>query len=338
MIVAPDGYIIDVFGPYEANLSDAAIMEQLFRNRQPLRSYFQEGDVFIVDRGFRDVVSHIRSLGYDIRLPESPEPGKKVLSAEQANRSRLVTKCRWVVESRNGHLKTIFRRFDKVWPNKSVPHLLDDFKIACAILNATRPGIESDKWDGLGIADRMLSRLGKPNRLAALVEDQGLNRKSASFSSIDGCTLEFPILNEADLRLLACGSYQLRQAKSYYAEHIKTNGEYEVQVCKHIGPLRLTHHGIEAEEPMLVRGRIQSRHRSSVRYFIYILLDIDKIMRGVEAILEYTCQCQQGNRTVGCCAHIMTVLWFLGFGRHQSEILSPAAFLNEVLVAAENPD
>ena len=89
---------------------------------------------------------------------------------------------------------------------------------------------------------------------------------------------------------------------------------------------------------MLVRGRIRSRHRSSVRYFIYILLDIDKIMRGVEAILEYTCQCQQGNRTVGCCAHIMTVLWFLGFGRHQSEILSPAAFLNEVLVAAENPD
>ena len=108
--------------------------------------------------------------------------------------------------------------------------------------------------------------------------------------------------------------------------------------CKHIGPLRLTHHGIEAEEPMLVRGRIQSRHRSSVRYFIYILLDIDKIMRGVEAILEYTCQWQQGNGTVGCCAHIMTVLWFLGFGRHQSEILSPAAFLNEVLVAGENPD
>jgi hypothetical protein len=32
------------------------------------------------------------------------------------------------------------------------------------------------------------------------------------------------------------------------------------------------------------------------------------------------------------CAHVATVLWFLGFGKHQSEIPIPTAFLNDVCV------
>ena len=52
-------------------------------------------------------------------------------------------------------------------------------------------------------------------------------------------------------------SYNEKQMNKYICDNIqKKYCEYEVQVCKHIGPLRLTHHGIEAKEPMLVRGRI----------------------------------------------------------------------------------
>ncbi len=85
---------------------------------------------------------------------------------------------------------------------------------------------------------------------------------------------------------------------------------------------------------MLIRGRIQSRHRSATKYFVYILIDraieIDEDKDGVDSVSGYSCSCPNGLRTVGCCAHIATVLWYLGFARHESEILIPAEFLNNV--------
>ena len=132
------------------------------------------------------------------------------------------------------------------------------------------------------------------------------------------------------------GSYQLRQARSYYDEHIKIDGSYLVEVCRHTEPLSLSSHGLSIGDPMLIRGRIQSRHPSSTRYFIYILIDklifANEEKDGVDAVSCYYCSCPNGFRTVGCCAHVATVLWFLGFGRHQSEIPIPAAFLNDVCV------
>ncbi len=104
---------------------------------------------------------------------------------------------------------------------------------------------------------------------------------------------------------------------------VMADGRYLIQLCRHTGPLELTSHGISAEDPMLIRGRLQSRHQNSTNYFIYILVDVEK--SDVEAVVEYTCQCKNGLRTVGCCAHILAVLWYLGYGRHQPEIPLPAA-------------
>jgi exosome complex RNA-binding protein Rrp4 len=103
MIVAPDGYIIDVFGPYKGTVNDAAIMKQV---SEQVRSVLGEGDV-LVDRGFREAVDHLTALDLDVRMPDL-NVGKQ-LTTEQANRTRLVTKCRWIVEARNGHLKRYFR-------------------------------------------------------------------------------------------------------------------------------------------------------------------------------------------------------------------------------------
>jgi hypothetical protein len=208
--------------------------------------------------------------------------------------------------------------------------MMIDFGIACAILNAYHSGIESDMGDGLEIAETMLARVGERNRLGDMVGTMGLNRKSASFESIDGSSIDdFPQLTEADLRLITLGTYQLRMARSYYAEHIKTNGRLEIEVCKHVGPLSLNSHGfsVDGRDLMLIRGRIQSRHRGSFRYFIYIL--IDRKRGGVEAVWGYCCSCPNGLRTVGCCSHIATVLWFLGLGQYLPEILISASFLDD---------
>jgi hypothetical protein len=136
----------------------------------------------------------------------------------------------------------------------------------------------------------------------------------------------FPIC----LKISDPGSYQLRQVRSY-AEHIKINGSNVIDVCKHTSNLSLSSHGISVGDPLLIRGRLQSRHRSSIRYFIYILIDkavqVDEEKDGDDSVSGYSCSCPNGLRTVCCCAHVATVLWYLGFGRHQSEILIPAEFL-----------
>jgi hypothetical protein len=331
VIVAPDGHIIDIIGPYEANINDATISKQIGSH---LRSFLGEGDVVLVDRGFRDAVQHLTALGLDVRMPEINTSGQ--LTTAQVNRTKLVTKCRWVVEARNGHLKQCFRLFDKVWPNQSLPHMMIDLRIAAAILNAYHPNIQSDVGDGDMIAEQMLLRSDKGNSLAEMVQTLGLNRKSAQFQSIDGNDLQFPELTEADLRFLTLGGYQLRLAPSYYAEHIKMNGRYEIGVCKHVGPLSLTSHGISAGDPMLIRGRIQSRHRNSTRYFIYILIDREKV--GVDSVFGCCCSCPVGLGTVGCCAHITTVLWYLGFAQHLAEIPIPADFLEDICVELEGQE
>lgn len=112
IIVSSDGYIIDVMGPgpYSAKTSDATILLNEFNEEtKPLRQYFQEGDVFILDRGFRDAVPLLRSCNYFIHMPESLQASETQLSTLAANKSRTVTICRWVVEAVNGIFKQSFR-------------------------------------------------------------------------------------------------------------------------------------------------------------------------------------------------------------------------------------
>lgn len=62
-----------------------------------------------------------------------------------------------------------------------------------------------------------------------------------------------------------------------------------------------------------------------------------------DPILGYYCTCKAGARTLGCCAHVASVLWFLGWARHQQNIKYPSrALLNYILDAgnrnADNPE
>ncbi|KAF9412848.1 hypothetical protein HW555_008752 [Spodoptera exigua] len=67
----------------------------------PCRQFFQPGDVFILDRGFRDSLVLLENCGYDVHVPLSLEEGETQLSSIAANKTRAVTLCRWVVESVN---------------------------------------------------------------------------------------------------------------------------------------------------------------------------------------------------------------------------------------------
>jgi hypothetical protein len=54
--------------------------------------------------------------------------GKKQHTTEEANKSRLITKVRWVVESANGRIKQ-WTFLDKGVPNKLVKYIGDFVKL-----------------------------------------------------------------------------------------------------------------------------------------------------------------------------------------------------------------
>lgn len=107
MIVGTDGYILDVIGPYFADYhnNDAAITKHLLLTNESAKNWFQENDIFIVERGFRDAVDFLEEEGFNVKMPFYLKKGSKQHSTEEGNLSRLITRVHWVVESANGRIK-----------------------------------------------------------------------------------------------------------------------------------------------------------------------------------------------------------------------------------------
>jgi len=89
-----------VFGPFFADNrnNDASILKDCIRkNEQDILNWLHKDDVLIVDRGFRDAVSTVKSYGYKVLMPSFLT--RKQFTNQEANRTRLITKVRWVIES-----------------------------------------------------------------------------------------------------------------------------------------------------------------------------------------------------------------------------------------------
>jgi len=113
MLVCPDGYIWNAECCFFANgdNNDAKIFEALLSKdkEESLKSCLKSGDAMLLDRGFRDVLPKIESLGVQTFMPQFMSKDQKQLSTEQAKISRKVTMGRFVVETVNGRLKNVFR-------------------------------------------------------------------------------------------------------------------------------------------------------------------------------------------------------------------------------------
>ncbi|KAJ8720552.1 hypothetical protein PYW08_006017 [Mythimna loreyi] len=140
------------------------------------------------------------------------------------------------------------------------------------------------------------------NDLSEYIRERNLNRAR-----------EFPVLSCSDLILIACGTYQLKQARSYYGEHIRFNGCYQIELCNdHRSSIM---EGVNVSPNCsLLRARIASRLIRRKVYFEYFLIHSND--SGRSAIKKYCCNCIVSRRTVGCCAHVMTVIRYLGWARH----------------------
>lgn len=178
MYVTCNGTIVYAFGPYPASQNDATILKSIFEETDA-SDHFQNQDVLLLDRGFRNCVQFVESKGLEGKMPAllQVSKDKKQLSTSEANKSRLVTALRFVVEARNGHLKTIFKIFNMVWGSLALKHLQDDIRICSALINLYFRAIESNKGFAEEISQRILNRLNTPNALSEIVDRLGLQKK-----------------------------------------------------------------------------------------------------------------------------------------------------------------
>lgn len=143
LVVCGDGYIIEVTGPYAATTSDATIMKCILNNHSgppeeaPILWLLEEGDVFVLNRGFRDSIPELRTCGFEAHIPPTKNRAENQLTTDDANKSRRITIIRWVIEGINGRFKRDFRILRSTYFNKSVKNAMLDFRIAAALINDT---------------------------------------------------------------------------------------------------------------------------------------------------------------------------------------------------------
>lgn len=133
-------------------------------------------------------------------------------------------------------------------------------------------------------------------------------------------TFNFPVLTIEDIIKFSIGTYHVKLARSYCSEHIKTTGVYNMEIYRQ--PAEEAH--------ILIRCRIQSRHVGTKTYYTYIIFDEN--LNGITAIKEYYCSCYHGKRKLGSCAHVVSVIYYLGWARHQDHFDHPALGMDYVLI------
>lgn len=264
-------------------------------------------------------------------MPEFIERGTHgQLTTKQGNKSRLVTKMRFAIEVANGHMKSKWHLFSKIIPSILTKNLMDDYRIGASLLNEFTKPIICDKDNFSRIGARMMSLVDTKNDLKPIINSKSFQRtRKYHLQSINDPTqLNFPRFNKDEIKYFSLGSYAIQQAISYAADHIKLHGKFQISTL----PTKdvLAHFGtICAKEnfgnPMFIHAEIKSRFRSGETHKVCILYDFTAC---VQKKLFHLCGCQHGQRTVGCCSHVMTVVWYFGYGRYE-KARDPAFYLND---------
>lgn len=331
MMVLPDGYIVDCFGLYLGKINDAQIMKELFIDDNEMKTKLTKkilpGDIIEVDRGFRDVKKKLKEMGYKVTMPSCKlnqkvkKSSRKRMSEEEkeqqrakqrrrANKSRFVTKLRWIVEMINGHLKSRFKLLGSTIPNRSINHLRDYVRVASALYNFSFQPIIADGKLNKEIALAMVDcfKWSNNNEVVKFAEEQAQKRKEWESKMVEmkaNLIKDFPKMSQEEIyKRISFGKYQMVQGLQYIHQHLKKNdGKYKISLYA---------------RGHYVRAQIQSRYVSSKVRTVYIKYDKEK--DGREGIHGWFCDCPNGARTVGCCGHVASLIYFLAYAQHLPEV------------------
>jgi len=266
-----------------------------------LSTICEDGDVQIVDRGFRDVAAEFEEMGFDIRMPGFLDKKSKQFTSEEANETRLVTKCRWVVESFHARFKK-WRMFSERIDQSFILNIATLTRTLAACINKYRAVLyDANSTEHKIMADRMLQARQRRSEIEQLVSSNQLSMRKKWITLVDiNSDLNFPHLSLDFLRRYTCGTYQIKQSKAYAKAHLYENDE---EFALELSP----------SDDNLLRCRLQSRHSNNTKYFLCVRFNEND---DDDPIKDHYCQCKSGTRMIGCCGHIATVLWYLGYARH----------------------
>ncbi|XP_037050737.1 uncharacterized protein LOC119084780 [Bradysia coprophila] len=302
-IVFPDGYILEAAGPYfcDSKNNDAANIRHHYENSD-LLLFLEEGDYFLLDRGYRDVKDETVEKGFSVFMP-SLLTGKRInFDCDEANSSRMVTMFRWVVEAVNARIKNVFPFFKHTIEGTYVPKIMRFNRIACAIINAYFEPLTKNKEFHDVIAEVCANDIPQSNQLKDEIEKLGLKRMTTRWEKASATSaVGFPVLSMDDLKRITLGSYQIKIAERYVDSHLREDSQFGIFVHR--------------EMDGIIRVRIQSRFSRSKTHDAWVKFRENE--SGYEAIEGLYCTCKVGERTLGCCSHLTTVLRYLGFDRHQ---------------------
>ncbi|RNA36622.1 Vacuolar sorting-associated 13C [Brachionus plicatilis] len=305
VICSSNGRKVDIYGPYQASLNDAEIMKIILNNDKNLMNLIESKDVFLLDRGFRDCISFLNDRQISTKTP-SMTKAKNKQSTFDANMTRHVTKCRWVIKVTNSFLKRSFKALRET-QNQMLNHIIDDYRVAGSLVNLFFERLTSDEKDADMIVSKLQESLNKINELEKIVSVLELHKKS-KFVKIDILKVDdFPKLSEDQLKLIALGTFGLRMCISYLNEAL-SDGEFEIQKNDFV---------ISHMDSKIISTRIQSRHTNSTKYKTYIRYNIVK--DGSGKIIDSFCDCLSGMRKSGC-VHSLSIIYYLSYGRYLDEL------------------
>lgn len=99
-----------------------------------------------------------------------------------------------------------------------------------------------------------------------------------------------------DLKWLKLGTYQIEIAEKYVEQHLKGDNRFGVFIHR--------------EVDNIIRAKIEFRFSKSKSNNTWIKYDASKTE--CEAIEGLYCSCKVGERSLGCCSHLTSVLRYLG--------------------------
>lgn len=228
----PDGFVVDVLGPYEGTVNDATILKELLHRNEDLKRLLEEEDVFVLDRGFRDVVQDLEGSGFKVLMPAFKGKNPQLSTAE-SNYSRLVTKIRWPVEAVHGAVGLKYKMLHNTLSNKQLENASALCKIACYLNNEFGKRFLSDSEMTDEIIAHFKQVQPEYNTLAKQVADERWSRRKTQFEILDpSCDSEdFPRLSINELKVLYTGTYQLKMCITYLAEMVRKVAQLIYYIC-----------------------------------------------------------------------------------------------------------
>jgi hypothetical protein len=197
-------------------------------------------------------------------MPTLLELGQSQLLTDEANDSRIITKTRWIVEARNGHIKSIFKFFQPTIPIPHLPNLGDFYRIAGAIINRYHPSVQMEGANK-ELARQLLEKANEVNIVQAFVEAEHLNTRNAQrWVRLNAQHVpDFPILDLHFLRDLTVGIYQIHLAPSYIQDKLQReeSEEFQIEMLRDVQRI---------PQPGLIRVRVYSRFRNAAKYQLWI--------------------------------------------------------------------